>query len=94
MHDFYTPPPKTVSTEFMAFGNCLGMDPEDFFPDRGNYHKMRAAKAVCQGCEVRLDCLEYALDTPIEKFGIWGGTSEKERRTMRVARAMAKRQIA
>ena len=64
--------------------NCLGVDPDLFFPERGA--STREAKAVCRGCEVRVDCLEYALAHG-EKFGIWGGLSERERRRVRRQRA-------
>lgn len=67
--------------------NCLGVDPDLFFPERGASTK--EAKAVCQGCEVRDDCLEYALANG-EKFGIWGGLSERERRRIRRQRALAR----
>ena len=65
--------------------NCLGVDPDLFFPERGA--STREAKEVCRGCVVRLDCLEYALDSA-EKFGIWGGMSERERRRLRRARTL------
>lgn len=71
--------------------NCLGVDPDLFFPERGASTK--EAKAVCRGCEVRLDCLEYALQNG-EKFGIWGGLSERERRRIRRQRALARRAAA
>ena len=50
----------------------------------------REAKEVCRGCVVREDCLEFALDNG-EKFGIWGGMSERERRRLRRARAIERR---
>jgi WhiB family transcriptional regulator, redox-sensing transcriptional regulator len=68
--------------------NCLGVDPDLFFPERGA--STREAKAVCRGCVVREDCLEYALVNG-EKFGIWGGLSERERRRIRRQRALAGR---
>jgi WhiB family transcriptional regulator, redox-sensing transcriptional regulator len=68
--------------------NCLGVDPDLFFPERGA--STREAKEVCRGCVVRAECLEYALDNA-EKFGIWGGMSERERRRLRRARAQARR---
>ena len=68
--------------------NCLGVDPDLFFPERGA--STREAKEVCRGCEVREECLEYALQHG-EKFGIWGGMSERERRRIRRARALARR---
>lgn len=56
---------------------CTQTDPEAFFPDKGG--STREAKRICQGCEVRLKCLQAALDND-ERFGIWGGLSERERR--------------
>lgn len=68
---------------WMDLANCHRVDPVLFFPDRGA--STREAKAVCNACEVREECLEYALAHG-EKFGIWGGKSERERRTMRARR--------
>src|SRR5206468_8036062 len=68
--------------------NCMGVDPDLFFPERGA--STREAKEVCRGCVVREDCLEYALANG-EKFGIWGGMSERERRRIRRARALARK---
>ncbi|MCZ7629108.1 MAG: WhiB family transcriptional regulator [Microthrixaceae bacterium] len=73
--------------DWQGFANCLGVDPDLFFPERGASTK--EAKAVCQACVVREDCLEYALENS-EKFGIWGGLSERERRRLRRARALAR----
>jgi WhiB family redox-sensing transcriptional regulator len=69
--------------------NCKGVDPDLFFPERGA--STREAKEVCRGCVVRENCLEYALANS-EKFGIWGGMSERERRRVRRARALERRQ--
>ena len=68
--------------------NCMGVDPDLFFPERGA--STREAKEVCRGCVVRDDCLEFALANG-EKFGIWGGMSERERRRLRRARALERR---
>ncbi len=70
--------------------NCMGVDPELFFPERGS--STREAKEVCRGCVVREDCLEFAIANG-EKFGIWGGMSERERRRVRRARVLAQRGI-
>src|SRR5215212_108659 len=67
--------------------NCLGVDPDLFFPERGA--STREAKEVCRGCVVRNECLEYAL-TNGEKFGIWCGMSERERRRIRRQQALAR----
>ena len=59
---------------------CGETDPEAFFPEKGG--STREAKRICQGCEVRDECLEYALAHD-ERFGIWGGLSERERRRLK-----------
>lgn len=59
---------------------CAETDPEAFFPEKGG--STRKAKKVCGNCEVRAECLEYAL-THNEKYGIWGGVSERERRKIK-----------
>ena len=59
---------------------CAETDPEAFFPEKGG--SPREAKRICTGCEVRAECLEYALAHD-ERFGIWGGLSERERRKLK-----------
>jgi len=59
---------------------CAQTDPEAFFPEKGG--STREAKRICMGCEVRDKCLEYALAND-ERFGIWGGLSERERRRLK-----------
>ncbi len=65
--------------DWEAHGVCRGLDPDLFFPGRGDVAGMAAAKAVCALCPVAGACLEAALARP-EKWGVWGGTSEAERR--------------
>lgn len=59
---------------------CAQTDPEAFFPEKGG--STREAKKICQRCPVRAECLEYALAHD-ERFGIWGGLSERERRRLK-----------
>ena len=59
---------------------CAQTDPEAFFPEKGG--STREAKRICSGCDVRAECLDYALAHD-ERFGIWGGLSERERRRLR-----------
>ena len=63
---------------------CAQTDPEAFFPEKGG--STRDAKKICTTCEVKAQCLEYALQND-ERFGIWGGLSERERRRLRRARS-------
>jgi WhiB family redox-sensing transcriptional regulator len=59
---------------------CAQTDPEAFFPEKGG--STRDAKRVCEACPVQAECLDYAMSKD-EKFGIWGGLSERERRRLR-----------
>lgn len=65
---------------------CAQTDPESFFPEKGC--STREAKRVCLGCDVREQCLEWALANG-ERFGIFGGTSERERRKIEKQRKAA-----
>jgi WhiB family redox-sensing transcriptional regulator len=73
-----TPLPPELSWQERAL--CAQTDPEAFFPEKGG--STREAKRVCLSCEVRVECLEYALAND-ERFGIWGGLSERERRRVK-----------
>lgn len=61
---------------------CVDADPSDFFPPVGfgNAPSVALAKQVCAGCAERLRCLEWALER--DEWGVWGGTTEKERRKL------------
>lgn len=59
---------------------CAQTDPEAFFPEKGG--STRDAKKVCGACSVKQECLDYALSND-ERFGIWGGLSERERRKLK-----------
>jgi WhiB family redox-sensing transcriptional regulator len=86
MGDYIGPRPiKGFETLWRDHASCKFTSPELFFPVGGTgvaTDVIRAAKAVCQTCEVRKACLNYALETNQEN-GIWGGTTEDERRRMR-----------
>jgi WhiB family redox-sensing transcriptional regulator len=58
---------------------CAQTDPESFFPEKGG--STHEAKKVCAACFVQAECLDWALTTN-ERFGIWGGLSERERRKL------------
>lgn len=66
--------------EWRDRANCRSVNTSLFFPERGV--SVEQARQVCQGCEVREDCLDYALENN-ERHGIWGGLSERQRRMMR-----------
>lgn len=72
-----TPPPRPDDT-WRAAAACRGMDPDVFFPDRGEL--AQGAKDVCAVCTVRIECLNAGL---WERQGVWGGLSERQRRNLR-----------
>lgn len=83
--------------EWWSLGACLSADPDLFFPlsETGPLaqRQISAAKAVCAGCEVRRQCLSYALAAnPIH--GVWGGTSEEERRALERRHRTSSRSLA
>jgi WhiB family transcriptional regulator, redox-sensing transcriptional regulator len=60
---------------------CSQTDPDLFYPEPGKTGARAAAKAkrLCEGCEAHDTCLEYSI-TEEERWGIWGGLSERQRR--------------
>ncbi len=72
--------PATTDDQWQERALCAQTDPEAFFPEKGG--STREAKRICLGCEVRDACLDYALAHD-ERFGIWGGLSERERRRLK-----------
>ncbi len=71
---------EAVEDQWQERALCAQTDPEAFFPEKGG--STREAKRICLGCEVRDECLDYALAHD-ERFGIWGGLSERERRRLK-----------
>ena len=65
---------------FLDSGLCAQTDPEAFHPDKGG--SAEPAKAFCRRCPAQADCLDYALAHD-ERFGVWGGTSPRERDRIR-----------
>lgn len=76
-------PTFELHPEWMQRGACTSADPESWFPDKSvpNQH-IKAAKAICADCPVRIECLQFSLDND-ERFGIWGGLTEYDRRKLR-----------
>ena len=80
-----------MDTEWMAQGNCQGEPPAMFFPSDGV--GVEVARRICATCPVKSPCLEYALRNRID-HGVWGGTSERERRRIMRQRRLAKQSAA
>jgi WhiB family redox-sensing transcriptional regulator len=78
--DPYEPELETEDNQWQDRALCAQTDPEAFFPEKGG--STREAKRICLGCEVKDRCLDYALAHD-ERFGIWGGLSERERRRLK-----------
>jgi len=73
-----TGPDDTRDRSWMQLAACRGLDPDLFFPGRGE--PSDAAKLVCATCPVLAECREYGMD---EHFGVWGGLGERMRRRRR-----------
>jgi WhiB family transcriptional regulator, redox-sensing transcriptional regulator len=82
MHFDTVTPPRTPVPAWQAQALCAQTGADFFFPEPGS--SVREAKRICGMCEMRAACLEYALDND-ERFGVWGGLSEKERLDLRRA---------
>lgn len=65
-------------TLWMDDAECRNTDSKLFFPERGRLDDVDQAKAICAVCNVRTECLDFALKYH-ERDGIWGGTSGRER---------------
>jgi len=72
---------------------CQSVEPDVFFPDTPTRRTIAAAKAVCRGCPVRAQCLEFALETRLD-HGVWGGLTDNERRSLRRSRQRKARRLA
>jgi WhiB family redox-sensing transcriptional regulator len=83
----YTPQRWGLDDDWRAEAACAAVDPDLFFPvgvTGPAVDQIVAAKAVCAGCPVREMCLGFAIATN-QEYGVWGGTSEEERRVLRRA---------
>jgi WhiB family redox-sensing transcriptional regulator len=82
-------PPPDGSPDWRDRAACRDTDPELFFPvgtAGPGQRQLDQAKQVCAGCQVRTSCLDWALASG-QEAGVWGGTSEDERRALRLRRA-------
>lgn len=71
---------------------CAQTDPEVFFPERGSHDQSYLAKSICAKCPFKSPCAEYAIHYDIR--GIWGGTSEEDRRRIGKARGIKRKTVA
>jgi WhiB family redox-sensing transcriptional regulator len=82
--------------DWRALGACRDEDPDLFFPitSRGpSARQVTKAKAVCGQCRVQRECLHFAMETRQDQ-GVWGGTTEEERKLIRRAESRARRRLA
>jgi WhiB family transcriptional regulator, redox-sensing transcriptional regulator len=81
---------KAVSSKWQEVGACRNGPASDFYPPMHTERKHerlareRRAKSVCASCPVRVECLEHAIAVD-ERYGIWGGLNQEERRTLRAS---------
>jgi WhiB family redox-sensing transcriptional regulator len=76
----------TYPHELGARAACHGSDPDAWFPEMQGGFRVENVQAmkICHTCEVRVECLEWALHH--ERFGIWGGTTSTQRNEIRAKR--------
>ncbi len=82
----HPPAPSELAANWRDDAACRGLDTELFFPGQGE--SIMEAKQICSSCPVRVECADYALDSG-QRFGIWGGTTERDRRRERGRRRAA-----
>jgi WhiB family transcriptional regulator, redox-sensing transcriptional regulator len=75
------------NNNWMNLAKCKTMEPGQFFPH--DVDGVRHAQRICAICPVKLACLAYALDNRLND-GVWGGTSEQERRWCHVVRSIVR----
>lgn len=77
--------PKTTATELSSKWKddalCVQFNGDTFYPGRGGRSAVAKAKSICLQCPVRVQCLEWALDTG-DPHGVWGGLTPDERRAL------------
>lgn len=92
-------PADTTTTEppdtWQHLAACLDVDPETFFPHPGDPGEIRVAREICDVCQVALDCLEFVMRiegsrSHGSRWGIWAGTSPRQRARIYNARAKEK----
>jgi hypothetical protein len=71
--------PAYLPPQWMQSALCAQIDTEIFYPEQGDPASADMARRVCNMCDVKKQCLQYAVDNN-ERHGIWGGTIERERR--------------
>jgi len=71
--------------DWMDAALCLQVDPELFFPEKGETGNSTAAKKVCFNCDVREECRDSSLERSLE-YGVWAAETEKARRVIKKSR--------
>jgi WhiB family redox-sensing transcriptional regulator len=74
--------------QWMKDAGCKGNTKADFFPIHGQTEQSKLAYSICSRCNVKTECLNYAVERP-EIMGIWGGTSHRQRRKIRMQRGIS-----
>jgi WhiB family transcriptional regulator, redox-sensing transcriptional regulator len=83
--------PTAAETDWRNYAACRNVDPDLFFPfgtAGASLAEIEEAKQVCRTCPVSAACLRWALDSGDD--GVWGGTTENERRSRRQLRILGR----
>ena len=73
---------QMIAKDFWEGALCAEIGSEIFFPERHEANMAQIAKRICNKCDIKQKCLEYALKDPDLK-GVWGGTTEHQRYRIR-----------
>lgn len=70
---------------------CTQFDPDMFFPDsvQAGEREYREIRAICSGCPVQADCLEWGVQH--ELYGVWGGANARELSRLRSLRGILRK---
>ncbi|MGH3996322.1 MAG: WhiB family transcriptional regulator [Pseudonocardiaceae bacterium] len=82
------PVTDATAPAWLERGVCVQVGGDMWFPEKGDLAVVATCKKVCARCPVRVECLEWAMDT-VEAFGIFGGLTVLERRKLRRKREAA-----
>ncbi len=78
-----------MTDDWWRYGKCVGQNPDLWYPNHETGETARKAVAICMTCPVRTECLDWALETN-ELFGVWGGQTVRDRRTLRRSRGLTR----
>lgn len=84
-HDQHAPNQRETRNDWRDDAACKDIGGDVFFPEPSDRAAANHAKAICEGCQVRVNCLEYVINHQSALEGIWAGTTLRERNGIKAA---------